>query len=133
MSFHVYATAIEAAARVDAGESHTGVLLARTALGAIESTVGSEYGVEVRSLCCEALRRGAPATARDAAARALAHVRKVAGNVRDPRLRALFYRRPVVDRILAEADMHGLPHEAGAPESRRPPPAQDGGSREGRA
>ena len=133
VSFHVYATAIEAAARVDAGESHTGVLLARTALGAIESTVGSEYGVEVRSLCCEALRRGAPATARDAAARALAHVRKVAGNVRDPRLRALFYRRPVVDRILAEADMHGLPHEAGAPESRRPPPAQDGGSREGRA
>ena len=65
-SYHLYATAIEAAARVDAGELHTGVLLARTALGAVEAPSGSEYGLEIRALCCEALRKGAPASARDA-------------------------------------------------------------------
>ena len=104
LSYHIHATAIEAAARVDAGENHTGVLLARTALGAIESTSFSEYGIEVRALCIEALRKGSSNGARDALLRAATHVRKVAGYVRDARLRALFLRRPVVERILSEAD-----------------------------
>ena len=100
----MYATAIESVARVDAGELHSGVLLARTALGAIEATVGSECGIETRAYCCEALRKGAPESARDASMRAAAHVRKVAGHIRDPRLKALFLQRGVVDRILVEAD-----------------------------
>jgi tetratricopeptide (TPR) repeat protein len=104
IGYHVYATALEAAARVDAGEVHTGVLLARTALGAIEATVGSEYGIETRAACCEALRKGAPESARDASMRAAAHVRRIAGYVRDPRLKGLFMQRPLVDRILVEAD-----------------------------
>jgi tetratricopeptide (TPR) repeat protein len=104
IGFHVYATAIEAASRVDAGELHSGVLLARTALGAIESTVGSEYGLETRALCCEALRKGAPESGRDACLRAATHVRKVAESVRDARLRALFHERPIVDRMLVESD-----------------------------
>jgi len=107
LSYHIYATAIEAAARVDAREHHTGVLLARTALGAIEST-SCEYGIEVRSLCTDALRRASPLGLRDALFRASAHVRAVAANVRDPRLRELFLRRAVVARILSEADSLGF-------------------------
>jgi hypothetical protein len=107
VSYHAYATAIEAVARVAAGEVHSGVLLARTALGTVEA-VASEYGLEVRALTCEALRRGAPTSAREAAVRAVAHVRKVRGYVRDPRLAALFLRRPIVERILAEAQASGV-------------------------
>lgn len=113
VSYHVYATAIEAAARIDAGELHTGVLLARTALGTVESTVGSEFGIEVRSLCCEALRRGSPPTAADAIQRSAAHVRRVASSVSDERLRAMFFARPIVDRIMVDAGLAGAPEEAG--------------------
>ncbi len=107
VSYHAYATAIEAVARVAAGEVHSGVLLARTALGTVEA-VASEYGLEVRALTCEAFRRGAPSSARDASERAAAHVRKVRGYVRDPRLAALFLRRPIVERILSEAQASGV-------------------------
>ncbi|NUO47510.1 MAG: hypothetical protein HOV80_01495, partial [Polyangiaceae bacterium] len=107
MSFHIYATAVEAAARVDAGELHTGVLLARTALGAIESCGGSEYGVEVRALCCDAIRRGAPSSAADVYQRAATHVKKVASYIRDPALEKTFLSRGIVDRILVEAGQTG--------------------------
>lgn len=102
MSYHVYAQAIESAARVDAGELHTGVLLARTALGAVEATDASEYGIEVRALCVDALRKASPSTTRDAVERAAAHVRDVASYIKNERLRTLFFQRPVVDRILFE-------------------------------
>jgi len=70
----------------------------------MEASGASEYGIEVRALCCDALRRGAPDAARDACSRSVAHVQKVAGYVRDPRLRALFLARPVVDRILVDGE-----------------------------
>src|SRR5690606_35532816 len=54
-SFQFYAMAIEALGRVEIGELHTGILLSTTALGAIEALQGSEYSLEVRALCCEAL------------------------------------------------------------------------------
>jgi len=107
VSYHAYATAIEAAARVDLGELHSGVLLARTALGVAE-TAASEYGLEIRALAIEALRKGAPSSAREAANRAVTHARQVLGHVRDPRLAALFARRPVVGRIVAEAEAAGV-------------------------
>ncbi|WP_437666141.1 serine/threonine-protein kinase [Sorangium sp. So ce1182] len=111
MSYHAYATAIEAAARVDAGEVHSGVLLARTALGAVEAS-SSEYGVEVRDLCCAALQKGAPASAVDAYHRAAMHVRQVADYIRDARLKALFLERTVVRRILAaEAEGPAAGHD----------------------
>ncbi|CAN92912.1 MULTISPECIES: serine/threonine-protein kinase [Sorangium] len=111
MSYHAHATAIEAASRVDAGEVHSGVLLARTALGAVEAG-SSEYGIEVRDLCCEALQKGAPASSTDAYHRAAAHVRRVAGYIRDARLRALFLERTVVRRVLAaEADGPAAAHD----------------------
>ncbi|MEZ4298638.1 MAG: protein kinase [Polyangiaceae bacterium] len=102
MSYHIYAQAIEGAARVDAGELHTGVLLARTAFGAIEAAEASEYGIEVRAICVEALRKASPTTSRDAVERAAAHVRDVAQYVKNERLRVLFFQRPLVDRILFE-------------------------------
>ena len=102
MSYHIYAQAIEGAARVDAGELHTGVLLARTALGAAEAAEASEYGVEVRALCVEALRRASPTSSRDAVERAADHVRAVAHHIKNDHLRALFFRRSIVDRILFE-------------------------------
>jgi tetratricopeptide (TPR) repeat protein len=117
LSYHIYATAIEAASRVDAGELHTGVLLATTALGAIEAAAGSEYGVEVRALCCEALLRAAPAAGCGALRRAAAHVHKVSSFIRDPRYTRLFLARPTIDRILAEAEAQGI--EAWKPEERR--------------
>jgi tetratricopeptide (TPR) repeat protein len=107
VSYHAYATAIEAAARVDVGEVHSGVLLARTALGVVE-TASSEYGLEIRALAVEALRKGAPSSAREAATRAVAHARKVLGFVRDDRLASLFARRPLVTSIVAEAIASGL-------------------------
>jgi tetratricopeptide (TPR) repeat protein len=111
VSYHAYATAVEGAARVDAGEVHSGVLLARTALGAVE-TASSEYGLEIRALVCEALRKGAPSGAPEAGARAVAHARKVMSYIRDPRLAGLFLRRPVVGRIVAEAEASGIEHAA---------------------
>jgi hypothetical protein len=38
VAYHFYAMAVEAAARVDAGEVHAATLLATTALGAVEAT-----------------------------------------------------------------------------------------------
>ena len=99
MSYHAYATAIEAAARADANELHSAVLLARTALGAVEAG-SSEYGIEIRDLACGVLAQGAPGSAPDAYHRAALHVRKVASYIRDPRHRELFVVRPVVRRIL---------------------------------
>jgi len=99
MSYHVYGTAIEAAARADAGELHSAVLLARTAIGAAEAG-SSEYGIEIRDLACDVLARGAPASAPDAYHRAAQHVRKVASYIREPRHRDLFAARPAVRRIL---------------------------------
>jgi serine/threonine protein kinase/tetratricopeptide (TPR) repeat protein len=109
ISYHVYATAIEAASRVDAGEHHTGVLLAHTALGAIEATQGSEYGVEVRALSSEALQRGstAEARARDAVMRSASHAQEIGNCVQNDRLRALFFARPIVQRIMSEAKRYG--------------------------
>lgn len=117
LSYHIYATAIEAAARIDAQEHHTGVLLARTALGAIEST-SSEYGIEVRALCTDALRRASPLGLRDALFRASAHVRAVAAHIRDIRLRDLFLRRTIVARILSEADSLGFESSRSEPKNR---------------
>ncbi len=71
-------------------------------------TASSEYGLEIRALAVEALRKGAPSSAREAANRAVTHARQVLGHVRDPRLAALFARRPVVGRIVAEAEASGV-------------------------
>ncbi len=112
VSYHVYATAIEAAARVDSGDTQAGVLLATTALGAVEGMEGSEYGIEVRSLCTDAvissladhrLATSSPTMTADVCRRALDHVDLIAGYVRDPLRREQFFKRPPVARIVGHA------------------------------
>lgn len=95
-AFHFYAMAVEAAARVAVGEVHTGVLLATTALGAIDTLQGSEYGLQTRALCVEALQRAGSPQAPELRGRALRFVEKLSGSLRNPELRKRFARRPAV-------------------------------------
>jgi eukaryotic-like serine/threonine-protein kinase len=96
VSFHFYGMAVEAAARVDAGEMHAGTLLATTALGAVETIQGCEYGIEIRVLCADALKRAGSPQAPLAHQRAVDHAHVLLGGIRDGRLRRLFVKRPIV-------------------------------------
>jgi tetratricopeptide (TPR) repeat protein len=95
VSFHFYAMAIEAAARVDIGEMHTATLVATTALGAVENLQGCEYGLEIRALCADALKRAGSPQAGSAHERAVDFAKALLNNVRDPRMRRLFTNRPM--------------------------------------
>ncbi len=99
-SFHLFATAIEAEARAEIGEHAQASLLAQTAIGLVEATEGSEFALEVRTLCARALERSSDLLAPEASARAKAYARRILQNVRDARLRASFLRRPEVERLL---------------------------------
>ncbi len=94
VAFHFFAMAIEAAARVDLGEMHAATLLATTALGAVENLQGCEYGLEVRSLSADALKRAGSPQAPGAHQRAVDYANALMRTVRDPRLRKLFPNRP---------------------------------------
>ncbi|MBI2389334.1 MAG: protein kinase [Deltaproteobacteria bacterium] len=119
-SFHLFATAIEAEARADVGEEAQASLLAQTAIHLVEATEGSEFALEVRTLCARALEKASDLLAPEAYARARAYARRVLQNIRDPRLRALFLRRPEVERLLgaSEAVSTGT---GGAPSETRTP------------
>jgi serine/threonine protein kinase/tetratricopeptide (TPR) repeat protein len=94
VSFHFYAMAVEAIARVDLGEMHAATLVATTALGAVENLQGCEYGLEIRSLCADALKRAGSPQAPSAHQRAVDFAQALLSNVRDARLRKLFPNRP---------------------------------------
>ncbi len=95
VAFHFFATALEAVGRVDLGEMHAATLLATTALGAVENLQGCEYGLEVRSLCADALKRAGSPQAPEAHQRAVDYANELARRIRDPRLRRLFPNRPM--------------------------------------
>ena len=95
VALHFYAMAIEAAARVDLGEMHSATLLATTALGAVENLQGCEYGLEIRALCADALKRAGSPQAPNARQRAVDYANALVRTVRDPRLRKLFTPRPL--------------------------------------
>jgi hypothetical protein len=101
VAFHCYAMAIEAAARADLGEMHAATLLATTALGAVENLQGCEYGLEIRLLCADALERAGSPEGPSARQGAVDHARALMNNVRDPRVRKVFPRRPVNGALLA--------------------------------
>jgi tetratricopeptide (TPR) repeat protein len=96
VSFHFYGFALEAAARVDLGEMHAATLLATTALGAVENLQGCEYGLEIRVLCADALKRAGSPQAPQARQRAVDYAVALMNTIRDARLRALFPRRPAI-------------------------------------
>jgi len=106
-SYNLLSIAIEAEARAAMGEIGQSSLLAQTAIGLVEATEGSEFALEVRTLCAQALELTNDLLATDAYARARAYVRRVLQNVRDPRLRALFLKRPEVERLLGPAEAQG--------------------------
>jgi eukaryotic-like serine/threonine-protein kinase len=95
VAFHFFAMAIEASARVDLGEMHTATLLATTALGAVEHLQGCEYGLEIRSLCADALKRAGSPQAPNARQRAVDYANALMLTIRDARLRKLFPQRPM--------------------------------------
>lgn len=101
-SFQFYAMALEAWGRVEIGESHTGILLATTALGAIEALQGSEYSLEIRRLCCDVLEKASSPQAKEVRARSGKFVRKMADGLRDPELWQAFMKRPSVVALLGE-------------------------------
>jgi len=102
VAFHFYAMAVEAVARVEVGEVHTGILLATTAMGAIETLQGSEYGLQTRSLCCEALRRAGSPQADEMRTRAGKYASALLEGIRDRQFRAMFVNRIPVAEVLSE-------------------------------
>src|SRR6478609_1891882 len=110
VAFHFYAMAIEARARVDMGEEHTGILLATTALGAIDTLQGSEYGLATRALGCETLRVARSPQAEEMRERAARYARSLLEHIRDPLFRRTFVERRVVQAVLDVPEA-----QAGAP------------------
>ncbi|MEZ4233529.1 MAG: protein kinase [Polyangiaceae bacterium] len=108
VAFHFYAMAVEAAARVDIGEQHTGILLATTAMGAIGTVQGSEYGLETRALCCEALRKAGSPQASELQKRAAEYTLELMGFIRDKAARKTFRRRGIVVELLGPAEDTGV-------------------------
>ncbi len=105
VAYHFYAMAVEAAARVDAGEVHAATLLATTALGAVEALQGCEYGLEVRVLCADALKRAASPQAPQARQRAVDYAAALVGTIRDARLKRRFAERPLVTTLFDDTPM----------------------------
>jgi hypothetical protein len=95
--------ALEAAARVDLGEEHTGILLATTALGALQALQGSEYGLETRALCCEALQRAGSPQAGELWQQSSAYAASLLQQVPDPELREKFRHRSEVSLLLGDS------------------------------
>ncbi|MDB4939126.1 MAG: Serine/threonine protein kinase [Labilithrix sp.] len=107
VAYHFYAFAVEAAARVDAGEVHAATLLATTALGAVEALQGCEYGLEIRVLCADALKRAASPQAPGARQRAVDYAAALMSTIRDTRLKRRFSERPLVTTLF---DSTPMPH-----------------------
>lgn len=116
VAYHFYAFAVEAAARVDAGEVHAATLLATTALGAVEALQGCEYGLEIRVLCADALKRAASPQAPAARQRAVDYAGALVATIRDPRLKRRFSERPLVTTLFDSTPMPQTANAAGEDE-----------------
>ncbi len=114
-AYQFYAFAVEAAARVDAGEVHAATLLATTALGAVEALQGCEYGLEVRVLCADALKRAGSPQAPAARQRAVDYASALLATIRDRRLKRCFLARPLVTTLF---DSTPMPHAVAAEDDR---------------
>jgi len=114
VSFHFYGLALEAAARVDTGEMHAATLLATTALGVVESLQGCEYGLEVRVLCADALKRSGSPQAPLARQRAIDYAQSLLDGIRDPRNKRLFIKRPIVAALFDTTPIPHLPADLDA-------------------
>jgi serine/threonine protein kinase/tetratricopeptide (TPR) repeat protein len=102
VAYHFYGTALEASARVDCGETHSATLLATTALGAVETLQGCEYGLEIRVLCADALKRSGSPQAGLSRERAVEYAVALMNTIREPRFKRLFLERPMVAALLEQ-------------------------------
>jgi len=126
VSFHFYGLAIEASARVDSGEMHAATLLATTALGAVETLQGCEYGLEIRVLCADALKRAGSPQAPLARQRAVDYAGALLSSIRDARFRALFVKRPILAALFDATPIpERLRRAAAASSAAAPPPPRD--------
>ncbi len=116
VAFHFYAMAIEAASRVDIGEQHTGILLATTTLGAMETIQGSEYALTSRVLCCEVLRNAGSPQAEPMIARSAAWFTSLCSSVKNLELRRTLRERRPASRLLSWAGVTG-PEQPPDPEN----------------
>jgi tetratricopeptide (TPR) repeat protein len=107
VAFHFYGLAIESSARVDLGEMHSATLLATTALGAVQTLQGCEYGLEIRVLCADALKRAASPQAPHARQLAVDYAVAVMNTIRDARLRRRFAERPIVAALFDATPVPG--------------------------
>jgi hypothetical protein len=89
--------------------------LATTALGAVETLQGSEYGLEVRVLCADALKRAGSPQAPLARQRAVDYATTLVSTIRDARLRRLFAQRPLVAGLFDATPVPSLPDPTQAP------------------
>lgn len=112
VSFHFYGLALEAAARVDTGDMHTATLLATTALGVVESLQGCEYGLDIRVLCADALKRAGSPQAPLARQRAIDYAQSILDGIRDPRNKRLFVKRPIVAGLFDTTPVPYMPIES---------------------
>ncbi len=114
VAYHFYAFAIEAAARVDAGEVHSATLLATTALGAVENLQGCEYGLEIRVLCADALKRAASPQAPQARQRAVDYAISLSNSVHEARFKKKFLERPLVLALFDNTPAPGVANDESA-------------------
>jgi serine/threonine protein kinase/tetratricopeptide (TPR) repeat protein len=132
VSFHFYALALEAAARVDLGEIHTATLLATTALGAVETLQGCEYGLDIRVLCADALKRAGSPQAPLARQRAVDFASALMSTIRDARLRRLFAQRPLIAGLFDATPIPvSVAPQPSSQRARTPPPGTTPGSPSG--
>jgi tetratricopeptide (TPR) repeat protein len=120
VSYHFYALAIEATARVDMGEMHSATLLATTALGAVETLQGCEYGLEIRVLGADALKRAGSPQAPQARQRAVDYAVALMNTIRDARLKSLFPQRPFVAALFEGTPVPSSQRGPGAPAAGEP-------------
>lgn len=99
-SLNFYAMALEAKARIEIGEVHTASLLATTTLGAVENLEGSEYALETRLLCLEALEHAKSTQLLGLQNKSATFVRGLADRIRSAALRQTFSSRPIVKALL---------------------------------
>lgn len=102
VAYQYYAAAIEAAARVDAGDTEIGARLAASTFSALENLQGSEYGIQTRALACEALHAAGSPLASDLSERSARYLRTVLRSIREARAREMFLARPMVSQFLGE-------------------------------
>jgi eukaryotic-like serine/threonine-protein kinase len=108
VSFHLYASAIEGAVRVERGEPHVGTLLAHTAFSSAEN-IPTEYGLEIRALAVHALENAGSQHAADVRERTVRYCLEIAARIHNPADREQFRNRPDARPFLVGTSPGTLP------------------------